>query len=671
MTAATSATPGTGVTTTAPSLTEGRRGGAPWAAGATVAVAWGVGLLSLLLLLGGRPPLEQDLLFYVVDLAVALVFGAVAATVLWRRVHVVAVLMGLAAVGGALAALGYGYAQLASVVGGLPGDAVLQRLSGTAWLPGTYGMFLVLPWLVREEGALPGDRAGRAGLAVGAALTVALFTARLLPETPTLLVVQSVLTLAAVVVGLLAAAGCLRRRRALPPGQRAPYVWLALGTAAVALSFVPIALPFLLTVVPLAVVPSLHLASQVLFPGAVMVVVLRRRLWGLDLALSRAVLAGALTAVLVVAYVLVAALVAALLPDAGLAPVVAAGVVVAAVQPSRLWLQRRVDRLVHGDAADPALAVRRLGSRLAAAASTEDLLESLVDGVVAALRLDAVTLVVDGREVVRRGELTPHSVGVPLEHRGAPVGRLVVTPPAGERLDGRARAVLDELAGLVAAGAALTVAARELENAREKVTEARLTERRRLRRELHDGLGPSLAGIRLGIGAARNVVRDDPAAAADLLGALQGELDQRVEDVRTLSRDLLPPALDELGLVPALGELAARHATGGLDVDLDLDDATSALRGALAVTAYGIVVEAVTNVARHSGASRCTVRLRREGEHLRVHVDDDGTGVAEGSLPGVGTSSMRERAEEVGGSLALLARPGGGTRVEAVLPWRA
>ncbi|WP_336921586.1 sensor histidine kinase [Aquipuribacter sp. SD81] len=664
---------GSGTTTAAPALLEGRRGGAPAAAVVTLVLAWGTGVLSLLLLLGAALRPGEDLIFYAVDLAVAVVFGAVGAVVLWRVVHPVAVLMSLAAVGGALACLGYGYDALGREVGGLPAQDAVYRLFSTAWLPGTFAMFLVLPWLVREDGSWPPDRAGRAGLGAGLFVTSLVLGIQFLPETGAAFLAFSALTAVAVVLGLVAAWACVRRRRDLPPGQRTPYVWLALGTATVAVSFVPFAVPPLLGVVPVAVVPSLHLVSQVLLPGAVMVVVLRRRLWGLDLALSRAVLAGALTAVLVLAYVVVTALVGALVPGTGLGQLAAAAAVVAAVQPSRLWLQRRVDRLVHGDAHDPAQAVRRLGASLGAASSTEDLLEGLVDGVVAALRLDGAVLVVDGEEVLRRGRPSPgpDTLGVPLQHRGAPVGRLDVTAPGGERLDARGRAALADLAGVVAAGVALTVAARDLETAREKVTEARLAERRVLRRELHDGLGPSLAGIRLGIGAARNVVREDPAAAADLLEALQAELDERVQDVRTLSRDLLPPALDELGLLPALTELAARHATGGLDVRLDLDPATSALRGPLAVTAYGIVVEAVTNVARHSGASCATVRLRREDDRLLVHVDDDGTGIGDRAVPGVGTSSMRERAEEVGGTLRLGAAPGGGTRVAAELPWPA
>lgn len=681
---------------TAPTSAPARTDGSPRAAVALAAAAWGLALCSFVLLLGARPPVDEELLFYVVDVAVAVVYGTVGAVVLWRLRHPVAWLLALAALGGGVAGFGFAYGALAAAVGGLPAEAGMARLSSIGWLPGTFALFLVVPWLVREgrsadeteradgphgpvaghpRGERRGDpterRLSRVGLVVGALLATALTVVAVVPTTETAYLVQQVCIGVAVVVGLLASWAALRRGRAVPPGERSGYRWLALGTTVIALSFVPFAAPVLFAVLPVASVPLLHLVSQVVFPAAVLVVVLRRRLWGLDLAVSRAVLAGGLGLGLVVAYVVVAWLVGALVPGRGLAPVVAAAVVVAAVQPSRLWLRRRIDRLVYGDASDPAEAVRRLGAHLRSAAGTDDLLAGLVDGLGAALRLDAVALVVDGEVVHARGRQQQDPLVVPLEHRGAVVGRLLVTPPGGERLDSRTRVALDELAGVVAAGVALTAATRDLEVARERVTSARMTERRLIRRELHDGLGPSLAGLRLGLAGARNLLGSDPAAAAQVLATLQQELDERVQDVRTLSRDLLPPVLDELGLEAAVSELASRHAGAGFDVRADVvlpGEPAPALAGA----AYGIVAEAVTNAVRHSGAPGCAVEVRRHGDDLLLRVSDGGRGAAADAPVGVGTSSMRERAEEAGGSLRVHApSTGSGTVVEAVLPWRA
>ncbi len=667
-----------------------RTDGSPRAATAIAVTAWGLAASSFVLLVGARPAVDPELLFYLVDVAVAVVYGTVGAVLLWRLRHPVAWLLALAALGGGVAAFGFAYGGLAASLGGLPAQDAIARLRGIGWVPGTFSLFLVVPWLVQEgrrPDAAPDPGAGDghrpdlidrrvtlAGLAVGTSLAVALTVLALVPLADGAYLAQQVLMGAAVLVGLAAAWAALRRGGAVPAGQRSGYRWLALGTAALAVSFLPLAVPVLLMVVPPFSVPLLHLVSQVVFPAAVLVVVLRRRLWGLDLAVSRAVLAGGLGLGLAVVYVVVAAAAAALLPGRGFAPVVAAAVVVAAVQPSRLWLQRRIDRLVYGQAADPAEAVRRLGSQLGSASGPDDLLGGLVGSIATALRLDAVALVVDEEVVHCLGPAQPDPVVVPLEHQGAVVGRLLVTPPGGERLDTRTRQVLTELAGVVAAGVALTAATRDLEVARDRLTSARMAERRLVRRELHDGLGPSLAGLRLGLAGARNLLGTDPAAAAAVLGGLQDELDQRVQDVRQLSRDLLPPVLDELGLGAALVELGGRHASSGFVVDLDVA-LGSQPSAALAGAAYGILAEAVTNAARHSGADGCRVQVHRLGDDLLLRVSDAGRGTQPDAVLGVGTSSMRERAEEAGGSLQVRSPgtgtgTGTGTVVEAVLPWR-
>ncbi|WP_019874319.1 sensor histidine kinase [Sporichthya polymorpha] len=246
------------------------------------------------------------------------------------------------------------------------------------------------------------------------------------------------------------------------------------------------------------------------------------------------------------------------------------------------------------------------------------------------------------------------------------IGELAVTAPPGETLDGRARRALDDLLPLITTGVALARSSADLAEARNRLASVRLEERRVLRRELHDGLGPSLAGIRLGLQGARNLLTRDPVQTEALLAALQDELDSRVEDVRALSRSLLPPTLDTAGLGPALDELASRHREGGLAVEVDC--AAADLRGDLAAAVYGIAVEAMMNVARHSGARSARVDVRAEGADLVLRVDDDGHGLAPDAPPGVGTRSMRERAEEQGGSLRIAPLPTGGTRVEARLP---
>jgi signal transduction histidine kinase len=137
--------------------------------------------------------------------------------------------------------------------------------------------------------------------------------------------------------------------------------------------------------------------------------------------------------------------------------------------------------------------------------------------------------------------------------------------------------------------------------------------------------------------------------------------------------DLRPPALDEFGLAGALEQQAQRFRRGGpdrLDVELRVAPDLAALPAAVEVAAYRIVSEALTNVARHAGATRCLVTVGCRGADLAVEVADDGRGVAPDSPVGVGLLSMEERAAELGGRCRVEARPGGGTLVTALLPTR-
>ncbi|KGN35833.1 histidine kinase [Knoellia flava TL1] len=634
------------------------RVGQPRAAAVIAASAWGTAVLAVALVVMARPALGEGVWFFVVDVAVACVYGTVSALIVSRRPHPVGWLLALAAIGGGVAALGFGYPALASQRPGLPGADLVQWLQSTAWVPGTLALFLVVPWLVRDH---PLGRA-RWGVAAGGVVIVAFLAAQLLDARAPF----TILLALAVVLGLVAAGAVEHRHRRGPVAERNGLGWLALGAALLALSFVPLLLPPGALPLPVWTTPVLHLLSQAVYPAAILVAVLRSRMWGLQLAVSRTVLAGLVTVSLVAVYVVATVVATSLLPGDG-AGLVGAGVVAVAVQPTRFWLEQRVHRLVYGVAASPDHVVRRLGSHLRLAETTDDLLRGLAADIGSAMRLESVTVALPGREPVVWGMAGAHPVRVPLDHRGEPVGELAVTLPGGESLGSRGEQMLGDLATVVATAAAVTRAAADVDDARARLSRARLEERRVIRREIHDGLGPSLAGLRLGLQGARNLMATDPSAAAALLSTLQSELDQRVTDVRTLSHHLLPPVLDELGLAAALAELSARHAEDGVEIALDLghDDA---LDPQTAAAAYAIVAEAVTNTLRHSGAQSAWVTTTSAPAGLRVRIADDGRGFSAEARAGVGTRSMRERAEELGGSLSITSPETGGTLVEALLP---
>jgi signal transduction histidine kinase len=278
----------------------------------------------------------------------------------------------------------------------------------------------------------------------------------------------------------------------------------------------------------------------------------------------------------------------------------------------------------------------------------------------------------EGTILASTGELKLAPVSVPILHQGEREGELLASPRArDEALDERDIEVLR----LVARQAGPTVRAvqltHELRRSRQEIVTSREEERRRIRRDLHDGLGPALAAIAMQVDTARAIVDDDPIGARDLLEAVTTQAEDVVSEVRRLVYDLRPPALDQLGLVGAVERLARQTSSPSLAVEVIADATLQRLDAATEVATYRIVSEALTNAARHSGASTCIVRLSHGDGELVVVVEDDGVGIGSDIVRGIGLKSMEERAAEVGGEVAVEARPGGGTRVTGRFPMTA
>jgi signal transduction histidine kinase len=439
---------------------------------------------------------------------------------------------------------------------------------------------------------------------------------------------------------------------------------------------------FLFAVAPLALLPLsdlLPLVGGVAFglaivglPVGVTVAVLRYRLDGIDVVINRTLVYGALTVLVIGVYVLVVGYLGAALQreDDLTISLVATGIVAVLFAPARARLQRAVDRLLYGRRNEPYAALAQLGERLEGTLAPDAVLPAIVSAVREALRLPYVAVrLADDAAPVTAGEPVTATETLPLVHQGAPVGSLVLGLRPGEAgfspADRRLLADLARQAGVAVSTVRLTA---DLQRSRERLVTAREEERRRLRRDLHDGLGAQLAGLTVQTGVLRGLIGRDPAAAEALAGELRGELRTAIADIRRLVHGLRPPALDELGLVGALERLAESCGADGLGVEVDVPGELPALPAAVEVAAYRIVQEALTNVVRHAGARHCCVRLTADGGELTVEVTDDGTGLPTAATPGVGLSSMRERAAETGGSCEVGPGPDGGTRVLARLP---
>ena len=440
-------------------------------------------------------------------------------------------------------------------------------------------------------------------------------------------------------------------------------------------SLLPADSPVLLALlaVPLVLVLCLGLAIGV--------AILRYRLWDIDLIIQRTLVYVVLSACVIGLYVLIVGYIGALFqtPNNAAISLLATALVALAFQPLRSVLQRAANRLLYGERDVPYQMLARLDQQLALARPAEEVLPTLVKTIATALKLPCVAITLlqrdavppaEERVVATHGQYTPHvsTQHLPLVYQGETVGHLLFTPRTGEaQLTSADRHVLEDLArhaGVIAHAVRLTA---DLRRSREHLVVAREEERRRLRRDLHDGLGPMMASMTLTLAAAREYLGRDPATANALLQEMAQHIQGAVSDIRRLVYELRPPTLDDLGLLGALREQATRYAQGGLQVTLEAPEVLDPLSAAVEVAAYRIAMEALTNVVHHAHAGTCVVKIERNDQFI-LTISDDGRGLPATVSRGIGMRSMRERAEELGGTCSIEARPEGGTSVSACFP---
>ncbi len=475
----------------------------------------------------------------------------------------------------------------------------------------------------------------------------------------------------------------VRHLRTRDPADRARWRLATIGMAGTAsLGLVVFMGPVLLIgrpVLPDAAIGLITLPIPITLAWAI----LHDRLFDIDVAIRRTLVYGGLSLGVVVVYLAaVAGLTVTLGPQEYAVSLLATGVAALVALPLRDGLQRAVVGLLYGQRDQPVDVMRRLGTRLEWATDPAGAFPAVADTLAESLRLPYVALEVTdelGRTTVaaERGTVRSAVHVLPLVHGGEPVGRLVLGLRTGETAFADTElALLGDLARQAGAAVHAQRLRDDLAHSRQRLVVAREEERRRLRRDLHDGLGPALAAVAMRAEAASVRLATRPDDARRDLEAIVGEARSAVADLRVLVDGLRPPSLDQLGLVGAIVDQAERLgsadgvAAGPLVTVEAQPQPLPELPAAVEVAAYRIAVEAVTNAVRHADARTCAVRLT-VAERLTVEVTDDGHGLHHPSRRGgTGLESMRERAEEVGGELWLAAAQPRGTVVRAELPLR-
>ncbi len=424
---------------------------------------------------------------------------------------------------------------------------------------------------------------------------------------------------------------------------RRQLLWLVAAASVIVVAVVPWAL---VAGTPLAVLFTIPL-----LPAAVAAGVLRHQLLDIRLVVARGLTYALLSGLVLAAYTGLVVMLS------GVASALLAALL---ALPLRARLQTAVDHLLYGDRGNLLVVASRVGRSLGAG------LPETLDEIRTALRLPYVGVVVDGEPLATAGTLVGAPADYPLEE-----GTLVVGLRRGEtRLDSADERVLFLLSGPLSTAVHATTLLEQLQLSRERIVVAREEERRRLRRELHDGLGPLLTGVALSADTAANLAGGAPdAALQQRLSAVRSDTRSAIREVRRIVDNLGSPALDALGLVEALrlrADQVTRRSDGTAlrtEVEASL---LPPLPPAVEQAAYRIATEALTNVVRHSRATTVAIRLAADEAGLHCEVLDDG-GPTTDWRPGVGIAGMRERVAQLGGSCEVGPGPRGG-EVRVCLP---
>ncbi|TMV53089.1 sensor histidine kinase [Paenibacillus mesophilus] len=495
-----------------------------------------------------------------------------------------------------------------------------------------------------------------------------------------------------------------RFRKSSSPAERQQTKWVVYGVSIGFIGFSGMSFLFdpkfhdgtAITYVYLNALLNLALTA---IPVTLTLAVLRRRLWDIDPLVNRTLVYAALSVSVVLLYTAAVLYLGRLFRtgDSFIVSLLATAVVAVAFAPLKEWLQRHINRLMKGRHDDPYAVLIELGNHLIRPLPPDAMLDAVVRTVKTALRLPytGISIGVGSHDtmVASDGEPADDPHTFPIIHRGEQVGTLYLASRSpGEAFsseDGKLLDVLLRQAGPIVENVNMTLGMKllvqDLQESREKLILAREEERRQIRNNLHDDLAPRLAALALNAATAQKYVEKQPAAAIEMLAELRQVIRSTVEEIRTLVHELRPPALDELGLAgaieakiaelnkPALA-LAGDPAADALFIRFHTPTPLPAVPAAVEVAVYRIVTESLANVIKHAKATSCTVQLDiSPSKELVIDITDNGGGIhtrtkASGDKGGIGLTSIRERAAELGGQCTIERMEKGGTRVSAIIP---
>ncbi|QOR67136.1 sensor histidine kinase [Cytobacillus suaedae] len=437
---------------------------------------------------------------------------------------------------------------------------------------------------------------------------------------------------------------------------------------------------------------------MLIIPMTLTYALLRRRLWDIDPLLNRTLLYGVMSLCVVGIYIVVVWYLSNLFHTSNsmIISIVATSIVAVSFSPLKEKVQQLIVRKMYGVQENPFFVLALLGKKIQESKTPEQVLDQVVRTLIEALRLPyaAVKIIKNKDSVVlaESGVSGGECEQLPISYRGEKLGYLVLAHRSpGEaftKSDEKLWEILIQQVGPLLQDLKATLDLKalnlDLQVSREKLVIAREEERHYLRRNLHDDLAPRLAALAFTAAAAEDLVDKEPTTVKSLLAEHQRMILGTVDDIRRLVYDLRPPKIDELGISEALKQrvdeivssIKSYNEDGiqnRIQVSYSAPKELPQIPPAVEVAIYRILSEAVVNVVRHSKASTCKIILSLTNNRLEIEILDDGIGInsnekAPSIMGGIGVSSMKERAAELGGHCLIEERSEGGTRVFAWVP---
>lgn len=489
-------------------------------------------------------------------------------------------------------------------------------------------------------------------------------------------------------IPFLLAAGLLAQRyRRFGPDTRKQIKWPLLGL----MLFIPVPIVGLFVQqgwLPDGTNGALFVVAIVFLPVSVGIGIVRHRLLDIDLVIQRSLVYGVLWLAIALAYAGLAALLG-VAAGRRFPVAVAVAVTIAATmafQPARVWLERLADRWIFGRRFGRYETVRRLGAAVDWTLGLEPLGARIAATIRDAMPVAWVRVVVEHEAAHRQGGRVIGVDGIAAEDPKASDATAALM--AGDDVVGRIECGLkpgrswtnadDDLLQSLARQAAMAIRGsllaeqladrlEELAASRARIVRAQDAERRRIERNIHDGIQQDLVALIANLGVARAQLARDPSVVDESLARLQDDARSALAELRELARGIHPPVLADRGILEAIEARTARMPLGvGFEVDRNLDGAR--FPGEVEAAAYFLVCEALTNAAKHSGVQEAKVRITRSDAGLLIEVVDHGRGFDPRRTQRAGLAGIADRVEAVGGTFQVHSAPGSGTVVRAALP---